>query len=270
MIGPEDIQETPKTNYTPILVLGIAALLLLIVGFISYRDYVNAEAEKKVKSSDERIRKLEEQLEKYTAGGQPAAANQSNALAARDPEIEELRRQLDAMKLQSDTIKKQTERTKQLVEENSMKVERVLSGGPGGGSDSFPPDMASIPPPGINDEISDPLRDAVVAPPGGYRSAATQASLTEVQRKVREAPAIGKIVSYDEGWNLITIGAGKSNGIDVGQRYSVRRGSDVLGVVKIFEVFTNQSNANIVTDNRKFDGALKPQVGDDIISFDPF
>lgn len=91
-----------------------------------------------------------------------------------------------------------------------------------------------------------------------------------MEKKIKNTPAIGKIVSFDEGWNLVTINAGTSNGVKKDQRYSIRRGSELLGIVKISEVFPSVSNANIVTNNRAFEGTLKPKAGDDIISYDPF
>jgi hypothetical protein len=271
MIGPEDLHETPKKNQTPILILGIASFLLVIVGFISYRDYVNAKA-------DDRIRKVEEKLSQLASAQPPSAPNNQVTPVApvQNPEIEELRRQLEAMKLQAESIKIQTEKNKQLAEENSMKVDRVLSTGPGIPREPFNPELSSrpgistLPPPGIKDDLTIPdyIKDAVAAPPGGNRSG--MAEPTEMEKKIKNTPAIGNIVSYDEGWNLVTINAGTSNGVKKDQRYSIRRGADLLGIIKISEVFPNVANANIVTNNRAFDGALKPKAGDDIISYDPF
>ncbi|MDF1814246.1 MAG: hypothetical protein P1V20_18725 [Verrucomicrobiales bacterium] len=269
MIGPEDIHETPKTNYTPILILGIASLLLLIVGFISYRDYVNAKADERVKVSDDRIRKLEEKLEQLNDRNQPVGDGDvaASPVPQRDPEIEALRSQLEAMKIQAETIRKQTEENKLKAEENSMTMQRVLDGGP-------EPTFSTIPSPGIQDDVTLPdyVRNSVATPPEGsnYGSPGAQNDLTDAQERIKNAASIGKIVSYDEGWNLVTIDAGKSQGVEIGQRYSVRRGTNNLGIVKIFETTTSQSNANLVTDNRKFDGALKPRAGDEIIAFDPF
>lgn len=272
MIGPEDIHETPKKNQTPILILGIASLLLVIVGFISYRDYVNAKA-------DDRIRKVEEKLSQLANTQVPVAPNSINtAPPVINPEIEELRRQLDEMKVQAESIKVQTEKNKLLVEENSMKVDRVLNAGPGNLKEPLNPDQSSrpgigtLPPPGINDDLTIPdyIRNSVAAPPGGNRYANENVETSEMEKKIKSTPAIGNIVSYDESWNLVTINAGTSNGVKKDQRYSIRRGSELLGIVKISEVFPTVSNANIVTNNRAFEGALKPKAGDDIISYDPF
>ncbi len=279
MIGPEDIHETPKMNQTPILILGIASLLLVIVGFISYRDYVNAKA-------DDRIRKVEEKLSQLVSAQPPVAPTSINpaptsinpAPPVINPEIEELRRQLEAMKVQAESIKVQTEKNKQLVEENSMKMDRVLSADPGSLKEPFNPNQSSrpgigtLPPPGIKDDLTIPdyVRNSVAAPPGGSRYANENVEPSEVEKKIKSTPAIGNIVSYDEGWNLVTINAGTSNGVKKDQRYSIRRGSELLGIVKISEVFPTVSNANIVTNNRAFEGALKPKAGDDIIAYDPF
>ena len=283
MIGPEDIQQTPKPNYTPIIILGVAAVLLLIVGFISYRDYVNAKADEKVDSKVEQIRKeleaqiaLRESNKANLSSSVPSAPNtgvaQPPAPPQKDPEIEELRRQLAAMK--------------KLQEENSMKVEKVLSRGPidpkpyevapigvpstgGNNNGRFNPEPAPIGGPPIEDKIEVPnfVKDSVSSPPGGM-SPEAQARIAAFRRNVMNSPAIGKVLTYDSEWGFVTIDAGTSNGIRKGGRFSVRRGGDILGDIRLEQVDATESLGVFTTKGRKVE--VQPRKGDDIIASQSF
>ena len=250
MIGPEDFQETPKKNQTPVIVLAAAAVLLLIVGFISYRDYVHSRADQQRADSEKRIAELEAKIAKM---GNPASvATQTKSTPVKpvppppDPEIEELRRQLAEMKRRT--------------EDNTKKMERFETNSPPG---------VYTPPSAKSDTVPDYVKNSVNSPPGGL-SPEAQRRYNDLQLKIRNAPAIGIVTSYNRDLDFVTIDAGELNGIKKSDRFSVRRGSDLLGVVRIEEVHADQSIALIVTKNTEFDGALKPRAGDEIISFDPF
>ena len=260
MIGTEDFHETQKKNHTPTIVLVAAAVLLLIVGFISYRDYVNSRADKRVADSDRRIAELEEKIMQLgqsqgTGTNQGPGSGATQAPPPPDPEYEKLRRQLEEMR--------------QRTEENSRKVKQLSEGG----ARTSPPELFAVPKaPGNRDDEDLPgyVRDSVSAPPGGKLSPEAERRLADLRQKVRNAPSIGSVVSYNLDWNFVTIDAGTENGIKVDDRYSVRRGSEVLGIVKVRQVFPTEAIAGVVTKNVEFDGALKPQAGDEIIAFDPF
>ena len=269
MIEPEDIHETPKPNYTPVLILGLAALLLMIVGFISYRDYVNHKADQRLAGSEERIKSLEEQIARISGPQSPSAApaQAKPAQPARDPELEELRRQFEEMK-------EKMAANERKAQENTLKVDRVLAGGPQVARDipgEVPdPGVSSLPRPNDEIEVPDYVRDSVAAPPPGQLSPAARERFENLQNKVRNAPSIGEVLSYNRDWGFVTFNAGSDNNVSEGDRFSVRRGAEILGIVKVKEVFPDQAIATLVTPTDKFADRANPQAGDEIILFDPF
>lgn len=269
MIEPEDIHDTPKPNYTPVLILGLAALLLMIVGFISYRDYVNHKADQRLAGSEERIRSLEEQIARISGPQSPAEApaQAGPAQPAPDPELEELRRQFEEMKQKMAANERK-------AQENTLKVDRVLASGPQEVREpvSEVPDLgtSSLPRPNDDIEVPEYVRDSVATPPPGQMSPAARERFENLQNKVRNAPSIGEVLSYNRDWGFVTFNAGSDNNVSEGDRFSVRRGGEILGIVKVKEVFPGQAIASLVTPTDKFAGSANPQAGDEIILFDPF
>lgn len=270
MIEPEDIHESPKPNYTPVLILGLAALLLMIVGFISYRDYVNHKADQRLAGSEERIKNLEEQIARISGPESSAAAPAEAKVPdqpARDPELEELRRQFEEMKQKMAANERK-------AQENTLKVDRVLASGPQvvqePVSDIPGSPASSLPRPNDEIEVPEYVRESVAAPPQGQMSPAARERFENLQNKVRNAPSIGEVLSYNRDWGFVTFNAGSDNNVSEGDRFSVRRGAEILGIVKVKEVFPNQAIASLVTPTDKFADAANPQAGDEIILFDPF
>lgn len=55
MMVPDDISERRQVNHTPTIALSIAAILLLIVGALSYRDFVRTSLEKEFAEKEARM-----------------------------------------------------------------------------------------------------------------------------------------------------------------------------------------------------------------------
>jgi len=91
-----------------------------------------------------------------------------------------------------------------------------------------------------------------------------------MRSQVLAAASLGKVTSYDKDWGIVTFNAGAAQGVKKDQRFAVRRGSEVLGWVKVDQVEEDQSIAVLVTKNRESDTAVKPDVGDDLIDFELF
>ncbi len=266
MIGPEEIEQPRKSNPTPMIVLGAAGLLLLVVGFISYRDYVNSKAEERIKQSDQMVRELERKINEMENNLQaqgrlataPTGPSPGPAVPPPDPEIEKLRRELEAMR--------------QRQEETNRKVQQALETSTVAGGSFGPEDPVSPPPrpPDFDDEgIPDYLRDSVSAPPGGMSEAARQRQ-SALEQRVLGAPSLAEVTSFDPEWGFVTFNAGRSQGVTEDSRFSIRRGAELLGIVKVSQVFESESIATIVTKNLQYDGALKPRAGDEIIAWEPF
>lgn len=306
MIGPDDINEQQTASRAPTIALTVAAVLLLAVGGFSYRDYVRSSIEKEFSEKEMALRKSlglpgEEPAAAaaatpaaaapagstvlYDAQGNPvyltstapgAATNpppsaavpeaaatdpsvQSNLPAPEDPEIASMRRSLDQTRKQGMEAE---ERFNQATSGNGPMSPPASTSGTsapatsdGGGAEITP-------------DLPDFLRNAVVNPPGGNPE--IEAQLKRMRDQVMRAPAIAKVTSYDSEWGIVTFNAGTRELVKVDQRFAVRRGSDVLGWVKVSEVGENQSIATMVTKNANQDTALKPDVGDDLIDFELF
>ena len=120
----------------------------------------------------------------------------------------------------------------------------------------------------ITAELPAFLREAVNNPPGGNPE--MDARLDRMRSQVLAAASLGKVTSYDKDWGIVTFNAGAAQGVKKDQRFAVRRGSEVLGWVKVDQVEEDQSIAVLVTKNRESDTAVKPDVGDDLIDFELF
>lgn len=120
----------------------------------------------------------------------------------------------------------------------------------------------------ITEELPDFLRNALENPPGGNPE--VEQRLDRMRQQVAAAPSLGKVTSYDKDWGIVIFNAGAGQGVKVSQRFAVRRGSDILGWIKVDEVQDDQSIAVLVTKNRESDTAAKPEVGDDLIDFELF
>lgn len=311
MIDPEDFGERHPVNHTPTIALGIAALLLLVVGAMSYGDYVRKRYYKEYAKKEEQLIQRMQQLgyaPPATPGSgaalpaaqvlpvavnpapittavplapiaAPALAPASPELAAavqstevaltppNDPEIEAARQSLAQARMQS-----------QAAEERFQSLAATPAGAtplptvePG-----IPPTAAAELP--FDEELPPFLRQAEaerIAAEAVSRSevdsdAVVTQDLAQVRQAVSRANSLGKVVSYDDEWGLVTFNAGSANGVVVDKRFAVRRGSDLLGWVKVDKVFENESIAILVTKNRSSDTASKPAPGDDLIDFELF
>lgn len=312
-MGPDDIGERRQVNHTPTIALSIAAILLLIVGALSYRDYLRTSFEKEFAEKEARLM----QRQGYPAspqalqgapgqvylqngvpvnaqgvplnqpGGNPAQAPvgfqppaqnpaydaQGNPIASapaaqprypetgnlplpNDPELESIRASLDQAREQGRLTEQRYNQLAGNVDSDAREAAAMAVGDNGTGSTA------------ITEELPDFLREAVENPPGGNPE--VEARLERMRQQVVAAPSLGKVTSYNKDWGVVTFDAGASQGVKVEQRFAVRRGSEILGWIKVDEVREDQSIAILVTKNRNSDTALKPEVGDDLIDFELF
>ncbi len=318
MMGPDDIGERRQVNHTPTIALSIAAILLLIVGALSYRDYLRTSFEKEFAEKEARLMQRQgypvppqaapmsqgAQGQAYLQNGVPVNAQgvpvnpsaqapvgfqppsqnvvydaQGNPVASaptiasrypetgnlplpNDPELENIRASLDQAREQS----RLTEQRYNQLAGNVDSTAREAAAMAGNASD--PANLGGGGATTITEELPDFLREAVENPPGGNPE--VEARLARMKQQVIAAPSLGKVTSYNKDWGVVTFDAGASQGVKVDQRFAVRRGSDILGWIKVDEVREDQSIAILVTKNRNSDTALKPEVGDDLIDFELF
>lgn len=308
-------------NHTPTIALSIAAILFLIVGALSYRDFVRSSLEKEFAEKEARLMQRQGGYGNVAPGqqvpqGQPVqgqvymqngiAVNaqgiplnqqggfqnqapvgfqppaniqydaQGNPLAAapvippgyqetgtlpvpNDPELANIRASLDQAREQSRLTEQRYNQLSGNVDSQAREAAAMAENAA---------NTAAAGSTAITEELPDFLRDAVENPPGGNPE--IEARLGRMRQQVVAAPSLGKVTSYDKDWGIVTFNAGAGQGVKVEQRFAVRRGSEILGWIKVDEVQDDQSIAVLVTKNRESDTAAKPEVGDDLIDFELF
>jgi len=304
MMGPDDIGERRQVNHTPTIALSIAAILLLIVGALSYRDFVRTSLEKEFAEKEARLMQrqgphgnidpgAQSYLQNgivanaegappaggpvgfqppvnaapYEAPGMPVATAQApdpgtgTLPLPNDPELNNIRASLDQAREQSRLTEQRYNQLSGSVDSQAREAAAMAANTAAEGT---APDGAAA----ITAELPDFLRDAVENPPGGNPE--VDARLNRMRQQVTAAPSLGKVTSYDKDWGIVTFNAGAAQGVKVAQRFAVRRGSDILGWIKVDEVQDDQSIAVLVTKNRESDTSTKPAVGDDLIDFELF
>lgn len=294
MIGPDDFGDRRSANHTPTIALSIAAVLLLIVGAMSYRESVRSGLEKEFAEKEARLMQRQglapatnlpaaapvtpatpagatgtvlydaQGNPVYLSGLPPAAASLPNAAvqqaesslpAPEDPDIARYQQSLEQVRQQGQLT---DQRFNQLAVGAAPAAPATPEAAPAGATGSAE----------ITEELPAFLREAVNNPPGGNPE--MDARLDRMRSQVLAAASLGKVTSYDKDWGIVTFNAGAAQGVKKDQRFAVRRGSEVLGWVKVDQVEEEQSIAVLVTKNRESDTALKPDVGDDLIDFELF
>jgi hypothetical protein len=317
MMVPDEIGERRQVNHTPTIALSIAAILLLIVGALSYRDFVRTSLEKEFAEKEARLMQRQGYYGTIAPGQQPSMqgvpaqqtymqngvvvdaqgrpVNQQGTVPAQapvgfqpsnaqydaegnpiaaapamppgyresgtlplpnDPELNNIRASLDRAREQSQLTEQRYNQLAGSVNTQAREAAAIATDQTTAGSTA------------ITSELPDFLRDAVENPPGGNPE--IEARLNRMRTQVAAAPSLGKVTSYDKDWGVVTFDAGIGQGVKVDQRFAVRRGSDILGWIKVDEVQDDQSIAVLVTKNRESDTSSKPEVGDDLIDFELF
>ena len=296
MMAPEEIGEKKSVNHTPTIALTVAAVLLLIVGALSYRDYVRNSLEKEYAEKERMMMARHGYAVQPTPGQQvppqqqadvqfqnnyvpaqpgqpgqqmPVQQNQVNpgvnnamiAQQAANMGVENSLPQaadpeIQAISSSLQQIREQSERTEQQYNDLVSGVDARVNQAVAAANEP------------ITSELPDFLREAVADPPGGNPS--VQANMEKMRDKVRAAPSLARVTGYDRDWGIVTFNAGAGQGVKKDQRFAVRRGDIILGWVKVDEVQATSSIAVLVTRNKNIDTAEKPAAGDDLINFELF
>jgi len=117
-------------------------------------------------------------------------------------------------------------------------------------------------------------------PPAGSPSSSSESrtpaylpprtTLTPAQQRIREAPSLGKVMEYDTDWHFVVISCGANHNLTQSQQLAIRRGHEILGLVRLDEVLPDESIANLEGAWKVDAQAPKPQVGDDVLTYPPF
>ncbi|MEM1295427.1 MAG: hypothetical protein AAGH89_08675, partial [Verrucomicrobiota bacterium] len=140
----------------------------------------------------------------------------------------------------------------------SKRFEQINSGN-GGSSQSMTVQSTPVP---------SPSSSPIFAPsPPRYNP---DEGLTPEQIRLRDSPAIAKVTSFNSGWGYITLNAGSENNLTQGRELAVRRGGEVLGLVKISAIYENDSEAELIGRWRRDLESPRPEAGDDLLPYPLF
>ncbi len=97
-----------------------------------------------------------------------------------------------------------------------------------------------------------------------------RAQLSQAQRRIRDAPAIASVKQYDADWQFVVINGGQRRNLEPGRELAVRRGHEILGLVRLDEVLEEESIGELVGAWRRDKNLAKPEAGDDVITYPLF
>ncbi len=90
------------------------------------------------------------------------------------------------------------------------------------------------------------------------------------EQRIRDAPALGKVLEYDADWHFVVINCGTTHNLEAGTKLAIRRGGSILGLIHVDEILPEQSVAELEGAWKADPEAMKPQPGDDVLTFPPF
>ena len=93
--------------------------------------------------------------------------------------------------------------------------------------------------------------------------------LTPLQKKIREAPAIAKVVAVKEALGFVVIDAGSAKGIEKGSRFNIRRDKFIVAEEEIDEVVDSTNSIGNIDIDKKPPG-INIREGDEIIGYPIF
>ena len=75
--------------------------------------------------------------------------------------------------------------------------------------------------------------------------------LTPMQKKIKDAPAIAKVIAVKEALGFVVINAGSSKGIEKGTRFNIRRDKFIVAEVEINEVVDGSNSIGNIDADKK-------------------
>lgn len=311
MIGPDDIGEPRqgnyRTNHTPTIALAAAAILLLVLTAIIYKDNVRSDLEKEFAEKERMMMQRNgyipaqpaQQQPLYNAQGQLVQNGQVYAQqpAYQQPQFQNQPQQAPQYQPAAQQPVQQTQFPQQPAAQNpnssgvqaslpqpkdpeidamrdSLNKAREMSERTEQRYGEITKDVDAIArqtevdASEITAELPEFLRNAVENPPGGNPE--MERRLEKMRGQVVAAPSLAQVTGYDKDWGIVTFNAGSVQGVKEEQRFAIRRRDELLGWVKVDQVRTNDSIAVFVMESRNDDTSAKPEVGDDLIDFELF
>ena len=104
----------------------------------------------------------------------------------------------------------------------------------------------------------------------GIARAEETAKLTPTEQRIIDAPALARVVKYDDDWQFVVLDGGSARNIAPGTKFAVRRGSELICEIQVEDVEPDYSTANLIGRARRMADSPKPKVGDDVIGYPLF
>jgi cell division protein FtsB len=305
MMDSEEMGERRQVNHTPAIALGIAAVLLLIVGAMSYSDFVESEFEKEYKEKERQlllrngyqvapIPNMQNQLQQpypqnglYPQQPQQQVANQvpQQPLQQQAPVNQQLAQNNGGLAQNAanlnvesalpipndpeiDAIRNSLDQVRKQEEQTEQRY-RDLSDGVDILAENAKNQLDNTG--GIGDlstDLPNFLRNAVENPPGGNPE--IEAEMARMRERVTRAPTLAQVTSVDMKFGFVTFNAGVSQQVAVEQRYAIRRSGEIVGWVRVEEVHPNEAIAKLESEHDESTTSVRPAVGDDLIPFQAF
>ena len=302
------MSERRQVNHTPAIALGIAAVLLLIVGAMSYSDYVESEFEKEYREKERQlllrngyqvapIPNMQNQLQQpYPQNGlYPQQPQQPQQQVANQVPQQPLQQQAPVnqqpaqnnaglaqnaanLNVESalpipndpeiDAIQNSLDQVRKQEEQTEQRY-RDLSDGVDILAENAKNQLDNTG--GIGDlstDLPNFLRNAVENPPGGNPE--IEAEMARMRERVTRAPTLAQVTSVDMKFGFVTFNAGVSQQVAVEQRYAIRRSGEIVGWVRVEEVHPNEAIAKLESEHGESTTSVRPAVGDDLIPFEAF
>jgi len=90
------------------------------------------------------------------------------------------------------------------------------------------------------------------------------------EQRIRDAPSLGKVLEYDADWHFVVINCGSKHNLEPDRKLAIRRDGSILGLIRIDEILPDQSVAELDGAWKGDPKAIKPQPGDDVLTYPPF
>lgn len=94
--------------------------------------------------------------------------------------------------------------------------------------------------------------------------------VTPAEQKIINAPALAKVANYNSDWQFIVLDGGSERNIRKGQKFAVRRGSEIICTVQVSDVDVSSATADLLGRAKNDPKSPKPQQGDDVIGYPLF
>jgi len=200
-----------------------------------------------------------------SASSAQASADYSNQLAALQQERDLMRQRFDSLNAPAGS------RPSDGPAASGSTTSGPLAAGDLNGTSSLPSPRGGRP-------SSKSLMTAPSDPADALRAAAAGAGavspppkeVSAAEQRIRDAPALGKVIEYDADWHFVIINCGTKHNLEAGRKLAIRRGGTILGLIRVDEILPEQSVAELDGEWKIDPQALKPQPGDDVLTFPPF